>query len=160
MRNNEERITNNEKVTAALQAYSERGVFRGFRATPAARARVTYQFAWLTRRLVDAVFDPRTNTLTFPALLPALGKAAAADVAAVIGSLARRDTPTHKRLDARRARITGAIRRGAFTLSVGIRGANHEYAVKAALNLINEIFVTLQERHPGYLIEQFGMSTE
>lgn len=160
MRNNEERITNNEKVTAALQAYSERGVFRGFRATPAARARVTYQFAWLTRRLVDAVFDPRTNTLTFPALLPALDKAAAADVAAVIGSLARRDTPTHKRLDARRARITGAIRRGAFTLSVGIRGANHEYAVKAALNLINEIFVTLQERHPGYLIEQFGMSTE
>ena len=160
MRNNEERITNNEKVTAALQAYSERGVFRGFRATPAARARVTYQFAWLTRRLVDAVFDPRTNKLTFPALLPALDKAAAADVAAVIGSLARRDTPTHKRLDARRARITGAIRRGAFTLSVGIRGANHEYAVKAALNLINEIFVTLQERHPGYLIEQFGMSTE
>jgi hypothetical protein len=149
-----------EAVTAALQAYSDRGVFRGFQATPAARARVTYQFAWLTRRPVDAVFNPRTNTLTFPALLPALGKAAAADVAAVIGSLARRDTPTHKRLDARRARITGAVRRGAFTLSIGIRGANHEYAVKAALNLINEIFVMLQECHPDYLIEQFGMSTE
>ncbi|HKY87604.1 MAG TPA: hypothetical protein VJL90_12650, partial [Pseudorhodoplanes sp.] len=65
-----------DAVTAALQAYSDRGVFRSFRATPAARARVTYQFAWLTRRPLDAVFDSRTNTLTFPALLPTLGKAA------------------------------------------------------------------------------------
>ena len=149
-----------DAVTAALQAYSDRGVFRGFRATPAPRARVTYQFAWLTRRPVDAVFDPRTKTLTFPALLPALGKAAAADVATVVGMLGHRHTPAHKRLDARRARITGAIRKGAFTLSVGIRGFNHEYAVKAALNLINEIFVTLQERHPEYLTEQFGVSAE
>ena len=149
-----------DAVTAALQAYSDRGVFRRFRATPAPRARVVYQFAWLTRRPVDAVFDPRANTLTFPALLPELGKAAAADVATVIGSLARRDTPAHKRLDARRARITGAIRRGALTLDVRIRGGNQEYAVKAVLNVINEIFVRLQERHPEYLIEQFGMSTE
>ena len=149
-----------EAVTAALQAYSDRGVVRGCRATPGPRARVTYQFAWLTRRSVDAVFDPRTNTLTFPALLPALGKAAAADVATAIGSISQRNTPAHKRLDARRAKITGVVRKGTLALSVEIRGANHEYAVKAALNLINEIFVMLQERHPDYLIEQFGMSAE
>jgi len=106
------------------------------------------------------VFDSRANTLAFPALLPRLSKAAAADIAAVVRSIRRRDTPAHKRTDGRRARITGAIRRGAFAVSVSIRGTNHDYAVKAALNLINEIFVTLRERHPEYLIEHFGMSPE
>jgi hypothetical protein len=109
---------------------------------------------------MDAVFDQRANTLTFPALLPALGTIAAADMAAVVRSLTTRGTPAHQRLDGRRATITGASRKGAFTLSVRIRGANHEYAVKAAMNLINQIFVTLQERHPEYLIERFGMSAE
>ena len=46
------------------------------------------------------------------------------------------------------------------SLSVEIRGSNHDYAVKQALNLINELFLALQERHPEYLIERFGMSTE
>jgi len=147
-------------VTAALQSYAGRGVFRGFRSTPAPRGRITYQFLWLTRRPIEAVFDSRANTLAFPALLPHLSKAAAADIAAVVRSITQRDTPAHKRTDGRRARITGAIRKGAFAVSVSIRGINHDYAVKAALNLINEIFVTLQERHPEYLIEHFGMSPE
>jgi hypothetical protein len=41
-----------------------------------------------------------------------------------------------------------------------VRGSNHAYAVKTALNLINEMFVTLQEHHPDYLIEHFGLSAE
>ena len=37
---------------------------------------------------------------------------------------------------------------------------NHDYAVKMALSFINEIFVTLQERHSEYLVEHFGLSPE
>ncbi len=109
---------------------------------------------------MTAAFDSRTGTLTFPALLPDLTTAAAADVTAVMHSLSHRSTPLHKRLDQRRATIAGIAKRDGFTLAVGIRGANHAYAVKAAVNLINAIFVTLQERHPEYLIEHFGMSAE
>jgi len=160
LRKNEEQITNDEGVTRALQTYADRGVFRGFRASQAASGRITYHFVWLTRHPIQAVFDSRANTLAFPTLLPHLSKAAAADTAAVVRSITQRETPAHKRTDGRRARITGAIRKGAFAVSVSIRGTNHDYAVKAALNLINEIFVTLQERHPEYLIEHFGMSPE
>ena len=147
-------------MTAVLQSYADRGVFRGFRATPAPRGRFTYRFLWLTPRPLEAVFDSRAKTLAFPALLPRLSKAGATDIAAVVRSITQRDAPAHKRIDGRRASISGAIRKGAFGVSVSIRGTNHDYAVKAALNLINEIFVTLQERHPEYLIEHFGMSPE
>lgn len=107
-----------------------------------------------------AEFNARTNTLTFPQLLPAIGKAAATDLADVLASRSGRNVPAHKRLDARRARVSGSSRQGAYALSVVIRGDNHDYAVKTALNVINEMFVTLQERHPEYLIEHFGMSAE
>ena len=149
-----------EKITKALQSYADRGVFRGFRATPAPRGRIVYEFKWLTKKPVRAEFDTRTSTLRFPDLFPAIDKVNAAELAAVIEARSKRGVPDHKRLDGRRARMAGASRKGAFTLTVTVRGGNHEYAVKTALSLINDMFVTLQEHHPEYLIEQFGMSAE
>lgn len=78
----------------------------------------------------------------------------------MITSRTRRDQPAHKRLDARRARFTSAVRKGDLTLSVEIRANHHAYAVKKALNLVNELFLALHEGHPEYLSERFGLSTE
>ena len=149
-----------EPVTAALQAYADRGVFRGFRATPLGRGQIEYQFLWLTKRPMRAVFDRSARRLTFPSALPQIDRPAAADIKAAIDSRSQRHQPEHKRVDARRSRISGALRKGDFSLAVEIRGRNDEYAVSKALNLINEMFVILHEHHPGYLVERFGMSAE
>jgi hypothetical protein len=146
-------------LTPALKAYADRGVFRGFSATPAARGRVEYEFLWLTRRPMRAVFDSRASTLAFPALLPSLPADAAREVKALV-SRSGRAVPAHKRIDARKARVAGAMRGGAFSLTVTVKGDNHAYAASRALNLINELFVELQASHPAYLIETFGFSTE
>ena len=159
-RSREPRVGSGEPITAALQSYADRGVFRGFRATPAPRGRTAYEFKWLTKKPVHAEFDARTNTLRFPKLLPAISKEAASDMTAVIEARTKRGVPAHKRLDGRRARFSGALRSGTYSLTAVVRGANHGYAIKTALSLINEMFVTLQEHHPEYLIEHFGLSPE
>lgn len=150
---------NREPVTEALQSYADRGVFRGFRAT-AARGRITYEFKWLTKKPVRAEFIVRTNTIRFPDLLPSMTKARAAAMMAVIAERKGRGVADHKRLDGRRIRVEGRLRNGMFSLSAVVRGDNHAYAIRTALNVINEMFVTLQEHHPEYLIEQFGYSAE
>jgi len=150
----------NGEVTTALQAYADRGVFRGFRAAPASRGRVEYEFLWLTRTPTRAVFDQSRSVLAFPSLFPGIDKTTAAELTGLVTSRTRKDLPDHKRVDARRARLTATMRKGDFSLSVEIRGRNHDYAVKKALNLINEMFVELHERHPAYLVERFGISTE
>jgi hypothetical protein len=160
LRNNEEQITNNEGVAAALQAYADRGVFRGFRATPAPRGRVDYRFLWLTRKPMAATFDSRRRLLSFPSLFPGVDITTAAQLKSMVASRSDRDQPDHKRLDARRARLTGTVRKGDFSLAIEIRGRNHEYAVTKALNVINELFVMLHEGHPEYLIHTFGISAE
>jgi hypothetical protein len=137
-------------------------VFRGFRAAPATRGRVEYQFMWLLKRPMRVVFDTRRGVLAFPALFPGAGgqPAMALELKTLVAGRTRKDQPAHKRLDARRARITSAVRQGAWSLAVEIRGANHEYAVRHALNLVNELFLALHASYPEYLVEHFGMSTE
>ena len=126
-------------------------MFRGFRATAGSRGRVEYQFLWLLRRPMHAVFDPRRGVLTFPALFPGAGatSAMAAELRALVAARSSADQPAHKRLDARRARVACAVRKGDWSLSVEIRGANHEYAVRHALNLINELFLALHDELSG-----------
>ena len=147
-------------MTAALQSYADRGVFRGFRATAARRGRIDYQFLWLTKKPMRATFDPTAGTVKFPSLFPGVDTDAARDLKSILASRRHRSQPRHRRIDARRARVSGTLNAGGFGLVVEIRGRNDGYAVRHALNLINELFVALQERHPEYLVERFGFSAE
>ena len=149
-------------MSSVLEAYANRGVFRGFRATPGVRGRVEYQFMWLLRRPMHAAFDARRGVLAFPTLFPHVEARSpmAIDLKSLVGSRMRKDQPAHKRLDARRARITCAVRKGDWALAIEVRGANHAYAVRHVLNLINELFLALHASYPEYLVEHFGMSTE
>lgn len=150
-----------DPVSSALQRYADRGVFRGFRAVPSSRGRVDYVFLWLLRRPMTATFDPRRRVLVFPALFPAVNtRAMAVELKDLVTQRSTKDQPAHKRIDGRRARITCALRKGTWSLSVEIRGANHDYAVRHALNVINELFLALQTSYPEYLVEHFGLSTE
>jgi len=38
--------------------------------------------------------------------------------------------------------------------------SHHAYAVQRGLNLVNQLFLFLQERYPEYLIEHFGLPAE
>ena len=129
---------------------------------PGPRGGVEYQFTWLLRRPMRAVFEPRRNALTFAALFPGAGgsKKMTLGLRSLVASRGRKDQPTHKRIDARRALVSSALRRGDLSLAIKIRGANHDYAVRRVLNLINELFLSLHDEYPDYLIERFGLSTE
>lgn len=137
-------------------------MFRGFHATDAGRGRTTYAFRWLFRRPMTATFDAARSRLCFRGLFPDVpaGSALAADLHGVVAARSDRDQPAHKRVDRRRLLLTSDLRRGAWSLDVTVRGANHAYAVRTALAVINDLYLTLLERYPEYLIEHFGLSPE
>jgi hypothetical protein len=137
-------------------------VFRGFQVEALGRGRTAYEFQWLLGRPMRAVFDARRGVLAFDALFPGIAPAStpASGLAAIVRERTSPRLPPHKRLDQRRARVSGATRRGTWGLSVTVRGRNHEYAVQRTLNLINELFLFLHESHPEYLVQHFGLSPE
>ena len=123
------------------------------------RGRIAYEFFWLTRRPMHATFD-RLGILSFPALLPQASPAIVSAMRAAVAARSTAEVPAHKRIDARRARLACTIRKGDVSLSVEIRGQNHDYAVSKTLNLVNDMFVALHEAYPDYLVQHFGISQE
>jgi hypothetical protein len=107
-------------------------------------------------------FDPRRDMLTFEDLLPSVGRASPMldDVKSMVSGRTSRALPAHKRIDARRASLGGAIRRGSWSRVVAVHGGHHAYATRYGLNLVNDLFLLLHERYPDYLVAQFGMSGE
>ena len=82
------------------------------------------------------------------------------DLRALVADRATRRVPAHKRLDARKARASCAVRGGGFALTMTIAGQNESYAVSQLLNLVNELFLVLHESYPDYLVAEFGLSPE
>lgn len=149
-------------IDKALGGYADRGVFRGFSAEDTPRGVRRYRFHWLTRRPMTIVLSRDRRELTFPALLPAvlavpqLCDALRAEVRSKI-SVA---LPPHRRVDLRRATISARVTKGDLELRISIAGRDGRYAVRAALGVVNDLFLFLHECYPEYLAAHFGVSQE
>ena len=148
-------------VTQALQQYADRGVFRGF-SVAQERGRRIFRFVWLSRQIMTLSYNPRTAVLSFAKLFPGVDPKSAwlGELKTMVAERSTRAVPEHKRIDARRVRLSFAVRQGAASLTLGVRGQHQAYAVQRALNLVNDLFLALQASYPDYLIDQFGFSSE
>jgi hypothetical protein len=152
-----------DQITQVFQHYADRGVFRAFAHVKRGAYRL-YRFTWLTRQPFTARFSAtRTKgLLTFPRLLPDMhaDSALARELVHLVNSRVSPGQPAHKRMDPRRAKAYGRVEKRAFTLAIEVRRGHHEYGVRQALNLVNDLFLLMHETYPDYLAEHFGMSTE
>jgi hypothetical protein len=151
-----------EAVSTALQRYAARGVFRGFSTRPPRNGRHDFRFTWLTRQPMTITYEPKSRRLSFRNLLPRVRRfpGLLAQLKHVLDEHATRAVPAHRRIDGRRARVTGSTRRGAFSIALQVRGPHEAYAVQRSLNLVNQLFLVLHASYPEYLIECFGFRPE
>ena len=177
-------------VRRTLLEYAERGVFRGFdhqfeSLDDEAGRRATFRFFWIGPRPFRISLSPEGRTLTAEGLLPDLddhpevledlepfvarrvgdGEDGDSGEYHGIGSAesgSHPSLPAHRRIDPEKARPSLTPRPGpeGADLVVSIRNGHHEYAVRKLLNLINEIWVRLQDRHQRYLWHAFQAPME
>jgi hypothetical protein len=149
-------------VRARLQAYADRGVFRGFAEQPARGGRHRFTFLWLAPRPFTLNYQPATGVLVFRDLLPNVpGRSPlAAALRRFIRERASAALPEHRRIDPERAWVGCSIRRGSLSVEVVAWPGHHGYAVNRAVNLVHEIFLHLQVRYPEYLWENFDAPQE
>jgi hypothetical protein len=149
-------------VRSVLQGYADRGVFRGLNVDERSGGRIDCEFVWLLGRPMKLSYDARRRRLTFPALFPGVepGSTIAGRLRAAIDARSTPEVPAHKRVDRRRARMTCTVAGSGLSLAIDVRGANHEYVVRRALNMINDLFLLLHETYPDYLVQRFGLSSE
>ncbi len=149
-------------VSARLQAYADRGVFRGFSEQRPIAGRYRFRFSWLAPIPHTLHYTPATGTFTFRNLLPNVVARSALhrDLQAFVAGRASPRLPPHRRVDRRRARIRTVLRRGAVSVELVATKNHHEYGVNRVVNLAHEIFLYLHEYQPEYMWKNFDVSED
>lgn len=145
-------------VRESLQAYADRGVFRGFSETSSGR----FSFVWLIRHQMELQVDTAKQELRFRQLLPGVPARSTlyADLKDFIQSRHDSDLPEHRRIDRRRAEVSCFSRGGFLSVSLRVRNNQYAYGVNRIVNLVHELFLHLREAHPEYLMENFDVPQE
>jgi hypothetical protein len=135
-------------VERVLQGYANRGVFRAF-----TRSGTAFRFTWLWNLPFRASF--RAGILEFPELLPGIPVRSRLEreLRKFIRECCAADRPEHRRVDPARVGVKCVRKKSAIGLAFKIQD---EYGVRAAINLINEIFLSfLNVEHASYVVAQF-----
>jgi hypothetical protein len=147
-----------EIVRGSLQAYADRGVFRGFSEIKEGH----FKFTWMVNHQMELSVDTAKQALRFKRLLP--GVAASSTLYAELKSFIRerhdRCLPEHRRIDRSRAEVSCANRGGSVSVSLKVKGNEYAYGVNRIVNLAHELFLRLRDGHPEYLAEHFDVPLE
>jgi hypothetical protein len=141
-----------------LQAYADRGVFRGFSEVRDGH----FSFVWLIRREMELSVDTAKQVLRFRRLLPGVpaGSAMYAELKSFIRQRHDCALPEHRRIDRRRAEASCTNRGGCVSLSLKVKNHHYAYGVNRLVNLAHELFLHLREAYPDYLAENFDVPQE
>jgi len=149
-------------VRDILQAYADRGVFRGFSEIKSRQGLPTFRFVWLIQHRMELTVDIPRHELRFKQLLP--GVAARSPLYAELKDLLRDlrggNFPEHRRIDPRRAEVSCSSQRGFVSISLTVKDNEYAYGVNRIVNLVHELFVHLRDAWPDYLVEHFHVAQE
>jgi hypothetical protein len=149
-------------VLQAMQAYANRGVFRGFSADHTRAGGAQFRFTWITRQPMTVTYDPKAAALVFRDLLPGIERIPGllVELKTLLSSHTGPSVPASRRIDPARVGLRTRVRAGKLSLLMDVRGPHHKYAVQRGLNLVNQLFLHLQAYYPDYLVDHFGFSSE
>ncbi len=145
-------------IREKLQAYADRGVFRGFSEGKSGK----FTFVWLINHQMELQADTAKQLLRFRQLLPGVPAKSAmyAELRRFIEQRHDRELPEHRRVDRRRAEVSCSNRAGVVSLTLKVKNNQYAYGVNRIVNLVHELFLHLRESHPEYLVENFDVPQE
>ena len=153
-----------QRVTAILEDYAARGVFRGFSAGPPKDRKALFRMVWHYDRRFELGLDARKKTLCFPSLVPGVpaNSAMHRDLKNFIESRHSQELPEHRRVDAAKALLSSANRRGNISLTITVNDGDYEYAARKLIHTVHEVFLTFLVEGPyyEYLVEQLGLEED
>ena len=153
--------TRRSLVKRTLEAYAERGVFKGFGAEES-KGEICCRVVWHFFRQFEFHFNPDRDLIRIPVLLPNADAALLTDLKAFIDSRYSVSLPPHRRVDRERVLIKAARRAGIISLSAEILDGDDVYATKQLVYVVQEIFLNFltSGMYYDYLVENFDLDPD
>lgn len=145
-------------VREGLQAYADRGVFRGFSEGKNGQ----FTFVWLLHRQMELLADTEKQLLRFKQLLPGIATKSElySELKTFLAARHDDELPEHRRIDRARALLSCTNQRGAVSILLKVKNDEYAYGVNRLVNLVHELFLYLREHHTDYLVENFDVPEE
>jgi hypothetical protein len=149
-------------VRKGLQAYADRGVFRGLDEEKPRNGRRAFRFAWVGSRSLELSLDSKKHLLSFNKLLPNVPSKSKlySDLSRFVDGRSDRRLPKHRRIDGRYAEVFCRNRRGVVSLELRVKNDRYAYGLNKLVNLAHEIFVQLGDSYAEYMTENFDAPQE
>jgi hypothetical protein len=152
------------RVTAILEGYAAKAVFRGFGAHPQAAGKAAYRMIWHHDRPFELLLDIPKKTLRFPAVLPGVPARSPMyrELQAFLKVRQTAEMPEHRRVNPAKARIALSNQRGAVSLKLTVKDGDFDYATRKIIHIAHEIFMIFLVDGPyfEYMVEQLGLDPD
>jgi hypothetical protein len=153
-----------DQVSAVLEEYAKRGLFRAFSRAPSRAGKAVFKMLWHRERNFELIFDPVRHTLRIPVVLPEVpaGSSMYAEFEQFVAARFADDLPDHRRIDKSKASIECANRKGDVSLTLKVLDNDVEYATRKLINLVHEVFLVflLDGRYYDYMVETFDLDPD
>lgn len=151
-------------VSAALERYAERGVFRGFSEGREGGSKKTYRMIWHRDQHFELVCDARRETLRIPVVLPNVppNSEMHKGLKAFVKKRQSEEMPPHRRIDPEKCSVKVFNRRSNLSLTLNARDGDLVYGVEKLVHLVHEIYLDflLDGRYYDYLVETFNLDPD
>jgi len=149
-------------VRDGLQAYADRGVFRGFAEQGGNSVTKVFTFVWLTKQPMRLTLDTTKGVLRFANLLPNIPARSDfyTSLKQFVNDRYDKGLPAHRRIDRKRAEIICQNRLGSVSVGLRVIGNQYRYAIGKIVNIVHELFVHLNDLHADYMHEAFDAPQE
>lgn len=153
-----------EAVSAALDNYAQRGVFRGLSQGEKTRNGIVYRILWHHDRHFELTFDPRKKTLRFACVLPSVDPKSAMYRAfrEFLKAARSSDLPEHRRIDEGRATLKPYNRTGTIALTLRVLDDDFEYGTQKLIHFVHDVYLTFlyDPLYTEYLVEIFHLDPD
>lgn len=151
-------------VTAVLEGYAEKALFRGFSSKVKRGGKAAYKMVWHYDRPFELFLDVPKKTLRLPALLPGVPARSGMYRAlqAFVKERQSAEVPEHRRVNPAKARLVLANQKRAVSLTLTVKDADFEYAARKIIQVVHEIFLVFLVDGPyyEYLVEHLGLDPD
>jgi hypothetical protein len=151
-------------VTAVLEGYAEKAVFRGFSAHPLRGGKATYRMVWHHDRPFELLLDAPGKTLRFPAVLPGVPARSPMyrELQAFLKARQTDEMPEHRRVNPAKARLTLSNARGVVSIKFTVKDGDFDYGARKIIHIVHEIFMVFLVDGPyfEYMVEQLGLDPD
>ena len=155
-----------DQVTAVLESFAERGLFRAYSKGTTKGPRSTFKMLWHRDQNFELVFDSARKTLTFTRVLPEVPARSSMDreFREWVAERQSDELPDHRRIDARKCSLSCTNKKGDLGITLTAMGAkpDWEYCTRAIVNLVHEVYLMFlnQGAYYTYMIDTFDLDPD